>query len=256
MSGYILCQIPRAEHPYYIENISTNIYSIEELCYYFYHNLYLLDETILNEQLAVWLRDELGLKKLYLKLKQFFEEDMGIGWFLLPVFKEINYLNQNEMVKLNEELKKMEEQPEAVRMKLKGDALVQHRKYVRAIRVYQETLEKSQEGMTGRQFTGSVYHNMGCAYSRLFQMEEALDCFKQAFLELHTKSSQECYLYAVWMVCGKQVYEKELEATDADEEMKARLGREIKDEQTEQPVLDKDALVKQWIQDYHKNTDL
>lgn len=35
MSGYILCQLKRAEIPYYIENISTNIYSIEELCYYF-----------------------------------------------------------------------------------------------------------------------------------------------------------------------------------------------------------------------------
>ena len=28
----------------------TNIYSIEELCYYLYHNIYLLDETIINEQ--------------------------------------------------------------------------------------------------------------------------------------------------------------------------------------------------------------
>ena len=48
MGSYILCQVKRASMPYYIENISTNIYSIEELCYYFYHNIYLLDETILT----------------------------------------------------------------------------------------------------------------------------------------------------------------------------------------------------------------
>ena len=30
MSSYILCQVKRASMPYYIENISTNIYSIEE----------------------------------------------------------------------------------------------------------------------------------------------------------------------------------------------------------------------------------
>ena len=52
MSSYILCQTKKAEKPYYIENISTNIYSIEELCYYFYHNIYLLDESILNEHLC------------------------------------------------------------------------------------------------------------------------------------------------------------------------------------------------------------
>lgn len=68
MSGYILCQLKRAKMPYYIENISTNIYSIEELCYYFYHNIYLLDETILNEHLCDWLRKELGLEKLYRRL--------------------------------------------------------------------------------------------------------------------------------------------------------------------------------------------
>lgn len=33
MSGYILCQLKRAEIPYYIENISTNIYSIEAVSY-------------------------------------------------------------------------------------------------------------------------------------------------------------------------------------------------------------------------------
>ena len=61
MSGYILCQVKRARLPYYIENISTNIYSIEELCFYLYHNIYLLDSTILNEELCFWIRDELGL---------------------------------------------------------------------------------------------------------------------------------------------------------------------------------------------------
>ena len=59
MSGYILWQGKRAKNPYYISNISTNIYSIEELCYYLYHNIYLLDETIINEQLLVWMKEEL-----------------------------------------------------------------------------------------------------------------------------------------------------------------------------------------------------
>ena len=45
MSGYILCQTKKAQRPYFIENISMNIYSIEELCYYLYHNLYLADHT-------------------------------------------------------------------------------------------------------------------------------------------------------------------------------------------------------------------
>ena len=54
MSGYILCQVKKAEKPFYIENISTNIYSIEELCYYLYNNLYLVDSSS-DQQSAVHL---------------------------------------------------------------------------------------------------------------------------------------------------------------------------------------------------------
>ena len=61
MSGYILCQTEKAAVPYYIESISTNIYTLEELCYYLYHNLYLVDDTILNEGLCVWIEKELKL---------------------------------------------------------------------------------------------------------------------------------------------------------------------------------------------------
>ena len=52
MSGYILCRDEKADSPYFIENISTNIHTLEELCYYLYHNLYLIDETIINKDLC------------------------------------------------------------------------------------------------------------------------------------------------------------------------------------------------------------
>lgn len=256
MSGYILCQLPCAERPYYIEHIGTNIYSMEELCYYLYNNLYLLDETILNEQLCLWLRDELGLNKLYLKLEQFIGQELGIGWFLLPVFKEINYLNQAETMKLNEKLKMLEGQPEAVRLKMKGDTLVRHEKYVSAIKVYAETLKKAQDDPTGLQFAGGVYNNMGCAYANLFQMEEALDCFKQAYLNLHTGQALERYLYAVWLVCGKSVYEKELEAAKVDQATREKLEQEIRKAQQEQPGGDYEALAEQWTADYHRSTGM
>ena len=137
MSGYILCQVKRAKVPYYIENISTNIYSIEELCFYFYHNMYLLDETIINEELCFWLRDELGLKKLAQRLYGMLDDEVKLGDFILPVFKEINYLSMEEFRKLNQRIHKFAQEPEVLRQKLKGDYLMEHGKYVNAIKVYQ-----------------------------------------------------------------------------------------------------------------------
>ena len=91
MSDYILCQVKRASLPFYVENISKNIYSIEELCYYFYKNIYLIDESIINERLCNWLKDELGLSKLYEKLYRILEKEEGTSAFILAIFREIHY---------------------------------------------------------------------------------------------------------------------------------------------------------------------
>ena len=91
MSGYILCQTKKAQRPYFIENISMNIYSIEELCYYLYHNLYLADHTVFNEELCNWLRDELELVHLAAKLKQNLERNVSVEEMIYPVFKAVSY---------------------------------------------------------------------------------------------------------------------------------------------------------------------
>ena len=132
MSGYILCQGKRARFPYYIENISTNIYTLEELCYYLNHNIYLLDETILNEGLCRWILEELGLRKLYDKLYRMLDEKVPAGTFILPIFKEIHYLTMEEFRELNVRVQKLEQEPPLLRQKIKGDYLMENGKYVNA----------------------------------------------------------------------------------------------------------------------------
>lgn len=331
MSGYILCQVKRAKLPYYIENISTNIYSIEELCFYFYHNIYLLDSTILNEELCFWIRDQLGLKKLADNLyKHLDDDDMKVGDFILPVFKEINYLSLEEFRKLNQQIQQLAKEPEVLRQKRKGDYLMEHGKYVNAIKVYQkalrqetedeaavtnirkpetvaaekaetvqeaETTEAStetkaeeaaetespvaitidmvedpeeraetenveeserpeedtsetdatslqeekqeevaadpelphQEILLGKQFIGEIYHNMGCAYARLFQMEEAIRCFEIAYGKLHTMGAVKSLLYAVYMEHGVDAFVERAKELEVDEERQEEIYVEVEE---------------------------
>ena len=331
MSGYILCQVKRAKLPYYIENISTNIYSIEELCFYFYHNIYLLDSTILNEELCFWIRDQLGLKKLADNLyKHLDDDDMKVGDFILPVFKEINYLSLEEFRKLNQQIQQLAKEPEVLRQKRKGDYLMEHGKYVNAIKVYQkalrqetedeaavtdirkpetvaaekaetvqeaETTEAStetkteeaaetespvaitidmvedpeeraetenveesekpeedtsetdatslqeekqeevaadpelphQEILLGKQFIGEIYHNMGCAYARLFQMEEAIRCFEIAYGKLHTMGAVKSLLYAVYREHGVDAFVEKAKELEVDEERQEEIYVEVEE---------------------------
>lgn len=256
MSGYILCQIKRAKIPYYIENISTNIYSIEELCYYMYHNICLLDESIINERLLVWLRDELHLRRLYQRLYPLLDERDSIGEFILPIFKEINYLSHEQFRRMNERLKQFEEQPGAVKLKLKGDYLVEHEKYINAIRVYQSAMEESRETSLGEQFHGSIYNNMGCAYASLFQMEEALECFRKAYQVLHSRASMKSYLFAVCMNNGKEAYEKLSRDLGVDAETKKEMDTQMADAVRVELPKDLDGALAVWTREYHRNTGL
>ena len=64
MGNLVLCHDRRAVHPFEITRIHCRIYTIEELCYYLCNNLYLIDYTIMNEQLCGWLEEELGMTAL------------------------------------------------------------------------------------------------------------------------------------------------------------------------------------------------
>ena len=163
MSGYILCQTKRAETPYYIENISTNIYSLEELCYYFYHNLYLIDRTIINEELCSWIQEELALPGLAAKIRPALGKFASVEDILYPVFKEINYLTYEELKVLNSRIRRLDEESPLLREKQKGDALIENGMYVHAIQVYQALLEKRSLEEAREGLTESIWHNLGCA---------------------------------------------------------------------------------------------
>lgn len=256
MGGYILCQVKKAQRPYFIENISTNIYSIEELCFYLYHNLYLIDETIRNEELLKWLEDELGLRVLAAKLRSRLRITYPLSEFLYPILKEINYLSYEEMRTLNGELERMDQEGFLVQKKKKGDCLVENGMYVNAIQIYREVLreEEPSEG-----FGAGVYHNLGCAYSYLFQWEEALECFGKAFERRDSHTDCRTYLISYRQVHGQEAFEKKCEELGVEEELRLGIQQEFQsvEEKREGSLLQSkeiDGVLERLTLEYHRST--
>lgn len=210
MSGYHLCQVKRARHPYFIESISTNIFTIEELCFYLQKNIYLLDQTIINEQLLDWIRDELGLVRLYRKLYEQLEKNEGIGNFILPIFKEIGYLSHDEFRELQEKIKEVEIQPDDLRRKLKADYLVEYRMYNNAVQEYSKILKDRGPGELGNQFYAAVLSNMASAYARLFLFEEAAGCLWESYETVRSNETYRRYLAVLSLYLSREDYEKRL----------------------------------------------
>lgn len=258
MSGYILCQTKKAERPYFIENISTNIYSIEELCYYLYHDLYLADQTILNTELCTWIAEELELPKLAAKLRAKLEPVGNIEDFLYPIFKEINYLAYEELRAFHNKIAAFHQESQPLRQKKKGDALVENGMYVNAIRVYQQILDKRESSAERTGFFAEVSYNLGCAYAYLFQMEKAMECFWAAYEEEKSVKMLKAYLLAYKNIRNKTDYEHRLAELKIDEGLKEELKETLKlfEKIPEKTVNEKklDELLENLTKEYHRTT--
>ena len=256
MGSYILCQVKRAENPFFIDSVSLNIYSIEELCYFICRNLPLLDETVLNESLAAWLKEELHLRRLSQKLQQLLKREHSLGDLVLPILREINYLNNLEFRDLESRIRGLEEQPLPIRLKMKGDALVSHEKYIKAIEAYHSALVLQKNTSLGSQFLGTVNNNMGCAYARLFQMDEACECFQKSYEQLHTLPTLKSYLFAVYLKNGEDAWEKKADELGVDAATREEMERQIAAVRQPEKPEDLDRALAEWTRAYHRNTGL
>lgn len=64
MGELLLCNEAIAAMPYYIEGVSINVYSIEELNYYIINNTYLLDDDFMSLELCTWIENHAHLPSL------------------------------------------------------------------------------------------------------------------------------------------------------------------------------------------------
>ncbi len=259
MSGYVLCRVPMASVPYYIQNIGTNIYSIEELCYYLYRDLYLVDDSLMNAGLCKWIGRELGMKELARRLAMLMEHStVPLEDFACEILRSINYLPQDELRSYRNKISALEKQSPPVRKKLKGDCLMENRKYVNAIRVYRTLLEEIAGRPSSPRFSGSIYHNLGCAYSRLFQKEEALECFERAYDCLHTRDALKHYLLAYSNAKTPIEYESRMAEMKVDDQTRKEIQDAISEfyDSTDIHVQEHsvEELLGQMTKEYHHNT--
>lgn len=72
-----------ALNPYYIEDLSISVYSLEELSYCIYQNAYLAGPDLMNIELVEWINDELHLKDLAETLRTLLKENVTLSLLFL-----------------------------------------------------------------------------------------------------------------------------------------------------------------------------
>ena len=223
MSECMLCQSKRAERPHLIEPVGLRIWSVEELIYFMRNNLTLLDEELLDEKLTAWIKDELRMRRLASILAQVISKPFSVRDYLLPIYHETGYPGEDEIRRTLNALEDLEALPAPVRLKKKADALTGYHRYLRAIGIYRQVLEYQKSSHLGAQFTGMIYGNIGAAYARLFQMEEACSFLKESYTLLHSSDAARRYLSAVYLKDGRQAFLAAAEELEMDEAARKKI---------------------------------
>ncbi|WP_330424483.1 hypothetical protein [Dorea sp. AM58-8] len=179
MGSLILCHRKKAKHPYEITRIHMHIYTIEELCYYFCNNLYLIDYTIINKKLCDWLEEELELDDLAAELRVLLDQNCTTEQFLLTVLSHAAIYSAAEITKIHNVLEHLKNQNEVEREKYKADNLLNSGETASAILVYQSIVNKDWDESIGKEFYSKVYSCLVRHMARCFCMKKRHICMRE-----------------------------------------------------------------------------
>lgn len=186
--------------PFYFNISHTKIYSVEELCYYIYNNIYAIGLETFGEDLFYWLEKSAKQPSLAKGLRGLKKSNATLRTMVQYLMNWSDYYKSGEYHQLLMTLEDMERQNPIEIRKNKADTLVKYCRYMEAVSEY--TIVAGQmdspdyKDMT-RKFKGEVYHNMACAYMRLMNFGAATINYKKAYDYGKNPESLKCYLWAL-----------------------------------------------------------
>lgn len=195
MGRILLCTGKYAKNPYYVESVCVNVYCVEELCYLFASNPFLIDRNIMDKKLAEWLDKECGLKELSHQLLNLFHRGSQPGIFVSVILDYVNYCTPEEKKKIEDVLLNNAGLSDYERQKKQADFLLKNHKPRMAVEEYDNLLRQLPE--TESALKPPVCHNMGVAYASVFQFEMAARYFKKAYDMTGKEESGIQYLAAL-----------------------------------------------------------
>lgn len=240
MGELILCKKPIAAVPYFIDEVSLNIYSLEELCYYIAHNAYLINSDFASVELCNWIGREVG-KDEEKALMNVIENEQPLHVFINTLLNLSDYLPGEEIRNVTEIISSFENKSPIECSKIRADRLLDKNKIVDALYEYENILDKCEQDKKekkdiSKEFMGDIWHNLAVCYSRLFFFKEASVCFEYAYQLNRKKISLEAMLCTYRCMRDEEGFNMQVAKYFVPEDLAAKIKRIVTDTSTSADV--------------------
>ena len=175
-----VCKYNRTKNPFFIERAGLNLYSVEELAYFLYHNICVVDRQLFDERLCRWLQ-ETGCQELAGKIRDDIRSGTDFQKLVLTVAGASGFFSPEEQNDLRERLNGLAGLKEQERLKMRADELLNNRNEWAAAEEYRHILKMHQNSSLGMEFYSAVWNNLGVCYARQFLFGRAARCIETAY---------------------------------------------------------------------------
>ena len=179
--SYIICSTAPALKPYNIKGLGISIYSIEELCYYIYNNIFDINEGFVNDELLDFLSNELKEGILAQRLRDM--QKMGKKEYeqLILIVSYSDYLSANELLDFKTSIQRLSGCKKLQRYKLKADSLFKKGRIEKAVSIYNLIINDEDFLQGSDIFKSSIYHNLAGGYAYSFHYKKAFNNYYKAY---------------------------------------------------------------------------
>lgn len=171
----------RSEVGFSLADTGVRIHSVEELCYYIYSNIFLVQKSFFNSELLEFIANDLKLKDLADKLYRQIKNDASLNFILLSLFKLVDYYSEDDIKKIEPVLDSMETADPRLRLYSIAKAFIANGMYGRAIPILNNLTREQNDSTLPISFIPDVYNVLGIAYANLFMYRQAAECFEESY---------------------------------------------------------------------------
>ena len=197
MGKLIQCSSPLALTPYHFRLTDTNVYSMEEVCYYIWHNIYMIQEEVFDREFVMWIEKELHMEETSHKLACLIQDHKNLKDIVVTICCSCDYYDEEEINALIPLMDEIEQMPAYARKKHKGDTYLACHSYEKALEEYEKVFESDEILHAEKEAYGSIFHNMGVAYSNLAEFRKAAEYFLKAYEQNKKDASLSQGLFAL-----------------------------------------------------------
>ncbi|MBE5960044.1 MAG: hypothetical protein E7256_01455 [Lachnospiraceae bacterium] len=227
MGKLILCAGQVASKPYCFTATGTNVYTIEELCYYIYHNIETVSEELMSPSLISFIREELGLAQRADFLENLVKNKAGIKDIVVSIFCSADYYDEDEIKKLLAVIDELYHMTPVQRKKRHADEYMKHGKFREALRGYLGIIHSKESQDLTHQEYGDMLHNLGVIDVYQGDYLSAAEAFREAYERNHRIASLKQYLFALKLGGEVNLFEREVRALVARRDILEQIEREL-----------------------------